>query len=141
MAKKRKKRRLSLATRRKISRALYQPAPLIGKVFIKLLKGKKRGPRKGTPRRVYERARKARLAYKRAAKTTKPFQKGGKRFKAIEASAKARGARNPAAVAAAAGIKKYGKKRFLAGARKARVRKSAHPGRGYISAKRRKKRK
>lgn len=31
-------------------------------------------------------------------------------FKAVEASAKASGARNPAAVAAAAGNKKYGKK-------------------------------
>lgn len=33
-------------------------------------------------------------------------------FKAVEASAKAGGARNPAAVAAAAGRKKYGKERF-----------------------------
>lgn len=32
----------------------------------------------------------------------------GARFKAVEKSAKASGARNPAAVAAAAGIKKYG---------------------------------
>ena len=32
----------------------------------------------------------------------------GARFKAVEASAKAGGARNPAAVAAAAGMKKYG---------------------------------
>ena len=113
----RKKRKVSAATRRKISKAL---------------KGKARGPKKGTSRSVYLKARKARKAYKRAAKTTKPFQKGGSRFKAIEASAAARGAKNPAAVAAAIGIKKYGKKRFLAGAKKARVRKSAHPGRGYI---------
>lgn len=33
----------------------------------------------------------------------------GARFKAIEKSAKASGAKNPAAIAAAAGIKKYGK--------------------------------
>ena len=118
------KRHLSAATRRKISKAL---------------KGKKRGPRKGTSKKVYQKARKARIAYQRAAKKTKPFQKGGSRFKAIEAAAAARGYRNPAAVAAAVGMKKYGKKRFLAGARKARVRKSAHPGRGYISAKRRRK--
>lgn len=37
---------------------------------------------------------------------------GGERFKAVEASAKASGAENPAAVAAAIGRKKYGKKRF-----------------------------
>ncbi len=33
----------------------------------------------------------------------------GSRFKAVEASAKKSGASNPAAVAAAVGIKKYGK--------------------------------
>lgn len=33
----------------------------------------------------------------------------GSRFKAVEAAAKKSGAKNPAAVAAAAGIKKYGK--------------------------------
>ncbi len=45
----------------------------------------------------------------------------GSRFAAIEAKAKASGAKNPAAVAAAAGIKKYGKKkmaRLAAAARK-----------------------
>lgn len=36
----------------------------------------------------------------------------GKRFKAVEASARASGARNPAAVAAAAGRKKYGKSKM-----------------------------
>lgn len=36
----------------------------------------------------------------------------GKRFAAVEASAKASGARNPAAVAASAGRKKYGEKRM-----------------------------
>jgi len=36
----------------------------------------------------------------------------GARFKAVERAAARSGARNPAAVAAAAGIKKYGKKRM-----------------------------
>ena len=36
----------------------------------------------------------------------------GARFRAVERSAAASGARNPAAVAAAAGIKKYGKKKM-----------------------------
>ncbi len=36
----------------------------------------------------------------------------GARFKAVEASARASGARNPAAVAAMAGMKKYGKARM-----------------------------
>lgn len=114
----RKKRKVSAATRRKISKAL---------------KGKARGPKKGTSRSVYLKARKARKAYERAAKTTKPFQKGGSRFKAIEASAAARGAKNPAAVAAKAMWKKYGKtKKTVNRIKKARVRKSVHPGRGYI---------
>lgn len=45
----------------------------------------------------------------------------GKRFKAVEASARKSGARNPAAVAAAAGIKKYGKARMEKMAHKART--------------------
>ena len=36
----------------------------------------------------------------------------GSRFKAVEAAAAASGAANPAAVAAAAGIKKYGQKKM-----------------------------
>lgn len=36
----------------------------------------------------------------------------GERFKAVEKAAAASGARNPAAVAAAAGIRKYGKKKM-----------------------------
>jgi hypothetical protein len=36
----------------------------------------------------------------------------GARFKAVERAARASGARNPAAVAAAAGIKKYGKRKM-----------------------------
>jgi hypothetical protein len=39
---------------------------------------------------------------------------GGGRFAKIKASAARRGARNPGAVAAAVGRKKYGKKRFQA---------------------------
>lgn len=42
----------------------------------------------------------------------KPPLGSGARFKAVEASAKASGARNPAAVAAAAGRKKYGAKKM-----------------------------
>lgn len=49
-----------------------------------------------------------RKAYKVAAKTSKPG--AGKRFAAIEESAKAGGAREPAAVAASIMWKKYGKK-------------------------------
>lgn len=48
----------------------------------------------------------------------------GKRFAAVEASAKASGARNPAAVAAAAGMKKYGKGRMEAMARAGKKRKA-----------------
>jgi hypothetical protein len=46
----------------------------------------------------------------------------GARFKAVEASAAKSGAENPAAVAAAAGIKKYGKEKMekMAAAGKAR---------------------
>jgi hypothetical protein len=42
----------------------------------------------------------------------KPKLGSGKRFAAIEKSAAASGAKNPAAVAAAAGIKKYGVKKM-----------------------------
>jgi hypothetical protein len=54
----------------------------------------------------------ARKQYKRAAEMTKPGE--GARFKALEKSAKMSGASNPAAVAAAAGRKKYGPKKFAA---------------------------
>jgi hypothetical protein len=53
--------------------------------------------------------RAAREKYKKAKK--KPLGEGS-RFKAVAASAKAGGARNPAAVAAAIGRKKYGKAKF-----------------------------
>jgi len=56
--------------------------------------------------------RQARKLYKRVAKVSKPGE--GRRFKAVTASAKAGGAKNPAAVAAAIGRKKYGAKRFAA---------------------------
>ena len=49
-----------------------------------------------------------------------PLGQGG-RFAAVEASAKASGARNPAAVAAAAGRKKYGAKRMQAMSLKGRM--------------------
>jgi len=47
---------------------------------------------------------------KKAAK--KPKLGSGKRFEKVEAEAKKSGAKNPAAVAAAAGILKYGKKKM-----------------------------
>lgn len=51
----------------------------------------------------------------------------GARFKAVEASAAKSGAKNPAAVAAAAGRAKYGQKKMtaLAEAGKARVKRTA----------------
>ncbi len=52
--------------------------------------------------------RAARKKYERVRKTSKPGE--GKRFKALKESAKASGAENPDAVAAAAMWKKYGKK-------------------------------
>lgn len=42
----------------------------------------------------------------------KPALGSGKRFKAVEAAARKSGAKNPAAVAASVGIKKYGQKRM-----------------------------
>jgi hypothetical protein len=48
-----------------------------------------------------------------------PLGQGG-RFAAVEAKARASGARNPAAVAAAAGIKKYGKSKMESMAAKGR---------------------
>ena len=47
----------------------------------------------------------------------------GARFKAVEASAAKSGARNPAAVAAAAGMKKYGKAKMESMAQAGRKRK------------------
>jgi hypothetical protein len=49
---------------------------------------------------------------KAKAKKKPPLGQGG-RFKAIEKEAAKSGAENPAAVAAAAGIKKYGKKKMV----------------------------
>lgn len=48
----------------------------------------------------------------------KPKLGSGARFKAVEAAAAKSGAKNPAAVAAAAGIKKYGVKKMEAMAQK-----------------------
>ena len=52
----------------------------------------------------------------------KPKLGTGKRFKEVEAEAEASGARNPAAVAASAGRKKYGKKKMAKMAAKGRKR-------------------
>lgn len=52
------------------------------------------------------------MANKRGSKTKMPKLGTGKRFAALEASA--RGARNPAAVAAVAGRKRFGAKRMAA---------------------------
>lgn len=60
-----------------------------------------------------------------AAKKKMPKLGSGERFKMVEAAAKKSGAADPAAVAAAAGIKKYGKKKMMqmAKAGKARAKK------------------
>jgi hypothetical protein len=52
------------------------------------------------------------MAEKKKAKKKAPLGQGS-RFKAIEEKAKKSGATNPAAVAAAAGIKKYGEKKMV----------------------------
>jgi len=57
----------------------------------------------------------------------KPKLGSGARFAAIERKAAASGARNPAAVAAAAGIKKYGAGRMAAMAAKGRARRNPDP--------------
>lgn len=79
--------------------------------------------------------REARMAYMRARK--KPLGEGS-RFAAIERMAELGGARNPAAVAAMAGRKRYGKEKFQAMALRGRKKKKgkASPfARGYASAK------
>ena len=50
---------------------------------------------------------------------------GGGRFAKVEAEAKKSGAKNPAAVAAAAGIKKYGKEKMEKMAQKGKERAAA----------------
>ena len=52
---------------------------------------------------------------------------GGGRFKAIEEKAAKSGAKNPAAVAASAGMKKYGKKKMGAMAAKGRKKSAKMP--------------
>jgi hypothetical protein len=54
--------------------------------------------------------RAARQRYEEVAKSSPPGE--GSRFKAVEAEAAANGARNPGAVAAAIGRRKYGASRF-----------------------------
>ena len=61
---------------------------------------------------------KAMSGYRRAKKTSKPGD--GKRFKAMEKVARAKGAKDPGALAAHIGRKKYGKGRFQAMAAKGR---------------------
>lgn len=57
------------------------------------------------------------------AKKKKPPLGSGERFKDIEAKARASGAKNPAAVAASAGIKKYGKEKMSQLAQKGKKKK------------------
>ena len=62
---------------------------------------------------------------KKASRVKKTAKLGsGKRFKAVMASAKAGGARDPAAVAAVVGRKKYGKKKMAKLSAKGRKRKA-----------------
>lgn len=70
--------------------------------------------------------RTARKAYQQAATRTKPGE--GSRFAAVERSAKLGGARNPAAVAATTGRKKYSKSRFQAMAARGRSEAAAKKG-------------
>lgn len=64
---------------------------------------------------------KAKAARKRYEKVKKSSKLGsGKRFAALEAAAKASGAKNPAAVAAMAGRKAHGKKQMAKYAAKGR---------------------
>lgn len=54
--------------------------------------------------------KKATAKYKKAVKTSKPGE--GSRFKAMEGVLKAKGVKNPGALAASIGRKKYGAKRM-----------------------------
>lgn len=65
-----------------------------------------------------------------ARKRRKPKLGTGKRFRQVAASARRSGARNPNAVAAAVGRKKYGKKRFQKMAAAGRKRKARSRKRG-----------
>lgn len=60
-------------------------------------------------------------AHKRVMKETKPG--GGQRFKSLKRKLKKKGARNPGALAAWVGRKKYGKKKFQEMSAKGRKRK------------------
>lgn len=65
--------------------------------------------------------KKARKAYEKVKKTAKPGT--GKRFKALTKSLKESGAKNPKAVAAMIGRKKYGKEKMQKWAAKGRKQK------------------
>jgi hypothetical protein len=75
--------------------------------------------------------RRLRKKYQEAASTSKPGE--GKRFAAVAASAAAGGAKNPEAVAAAVGRKKYGKEAFQKMAARARKHKTTKAGSSEIS--------
>ncbi len=78
------------------------------------MKSKRGRPRKSTQADINAEY----VAHRRAALRPKPDAAAplgsGGRFAAVEASAKASGARNPGAVAAAIGRKKYGQKKMTA---------------------------
>jgi len=57
-----------------------------------------------------EAAKRAQAKYEKVKKTSKPG--GGERFKALEGALEAKGAKDPGALAASIGRKKYGKKKF-----------------------------
>jgi hypothetical protein len=79
-----------------------------------------RGRRKKKPSTLAQR-RAARKRYQKVAKTSKPGS--GKRFAALKRVAELSGTRDPGAVAAKIGRKKYGKKKFQAMAIAGRKRK------------------
>lgn len=76
----------------------------------------KKAPRKHLGERAHSKkkgsakVKAARKEYEKVAKTSKPGS--GKRFSALEKSLKAEGVRDPGAVAASIGRKKYGAKRY-----------------------------
>lgn len=71
---------------------------------------------------------KARATYKQAVKTSKPGE--GKRFTAMEKLLGAKGAENPAALAAYIGRKKYGAKKMAQFSATARKGKKKSPKKG-----------
>lgn len=72
--------------------------------------------KKGKPSTKKAKVKAAEADYKKVAKKTPPGEGG--RFKAMEKVAKAKGAKNPGALAAYIGRKKYGEKKFATMAKK-----------------------